>query len=124
METVDNSAITDNIFYPHNLFLDRFNEWSCGREKLDAAQNIYKSIRDIPYSVYVGPPQNPVDILVPGGEGSCTPKHIILGDMLGSLGFQVRYSSAVFNWSDLISGSASEIGELTKLEVLILDDNK
>ncbi len=77
-------------------------EWTDGLSTADAVLSVFSHVRDIPYTAIPGmsdPVAGP-DLLLSIGRGSCTPKHTLLGQMLGMLGIPVRYASFRFCWHD------------------------
>jgi hypothetical protein len=71
---------------------ETFNEWTKGRDPLQARINIFEKIRDIPYAVVpeLIDYQRYVDILKLG-RGSCSPKHFLMCEMFQRLGLLVLF---------------------------------
>lgn len=81
---------------------DKFREWTEGKNAVEARVNIYERIRDIPYAAIpeIADSKRYVEILNLG-KGSCTPKHLLLGDMYQRLGMQVLYVVYPFRWDEV-----------------------
>ena len=72
---------------------EKFRQWTRDKNALQARISIFEKIRDIPYAVI--PDLNDATRYVEifeHGKGSCTPKHLLLGNMLQRLGMLVLYS--------------------------------
>lgn len=80
---------------------EKFQEWTRGKNAVQARVSIYQRIRDIPYAVIpeLNDAERYVDILKLG-MGSCTPKHFLLGNMYQRLGMLVLYVVYPFRWDD------------------------
>jgi hypothetical protein len=81
---------------------DKFEEWTRGRDAVEARTNVFEKIRDIRYAVVpeINSSRYYARILTVG-RGSCTPKHFLLRDMYEKLGLAVLYVVYPFRWSDL-----------------------
>jgi hypothetical protein len=81
---------------------DKFEEWTRGRDAVEARTNVFEKIRDIRYAVVpeINSSRHYAQILTVG-RGSCTPKHFLLRDMYEKLGLAVLYVVYPFRWSDL-----------------------
>jgi len=81
---------------------DKFREWTEGKNAVEARVNIYERIRDIPYAAIpeIADSKRYVEILNLD-KGSCTPKHLLLGDMYQRLGMQVLYVVYPFRWDEV-----------------------
>lgn len=79
----------------------KFQEWTQGKNSLQARISIYEKIRDIPYAVI----PELVDAtryaeILRYNRGSCTPKHFLLGSMFQRLGIMVLYIVYPFRWEE------------------------
>lgn len=81
---------------------DAFNSWCAGRSPIEARISIFNNIRDIAYAGIpeLVDPQRYVDILVLR-RGSCTPKHLLMGNMYQRLGLSVLLAAYPFRWDQL-----------------------
>jgi len=81
---------------------DKFREWTKGKNAVQARVNIFEKIRDIPYAAIpeIADSRRYVEILSLR-KGSCTPKHLLLGDMYQRLGMQVLYVVYPFRWDEV-----------------------
>jgi hypothetical protein len=80
----------------------RLREWTAGSDKTAAMISVYSKIRDIPYGIL--PELNsPTDYLriFERNMGSCTPKHLLLGNMLSRMGLNVVYVVYAYRWSEV-----------------------
>lgn len=84
------------------LLEDKFGEWTKGKNAVEARVNIFERIRDIPYAAIpeIADSRRYIEILNLG-KGSCTPKHLLLGDMYQRLGMQVLYAVYPFRWDEV-----------------------
>jgi transglutaminase-like putative cysteine protease len=75
-------------------------EWTRSLKWQDAVIAIYNRIRDIPYAV-VPELNSPVDYIniLKLNRGSCTPKHLLLGNMYRRLGLDVLYVVFPYSWA-------------------------
>ncbi len=80
----------------------KFKAWTKGKNAVEARVSIYEKIRDIPYAAIpeINDSKRYVEILSLG-KGSCTPKHLLLGDMYQRLGMQVLYIVYPFRWDEV-----------------------
>ncbi len=85
-----------------NVIDKKFKDWTKGKSSQEARISIYERIRDIPYAIIpeLTSPQNYIDILKVN-QGSCTPKHLLLGDMYQKLGISILYAVYTFRWYEL-----------------------
>ena len=81
---------------------EKFEQWTAGKNSLEARINIFEKIRDIPYAIVpeLINPERYTDILSIG-RGSCTPKHFLLCDMYQRLGMTVLYVGYPFRWDEV-----------------------
>ena len=95
---------------------DKFREWTKGKNAVEAKVNIYERIRDIPYAAIpeIADSKRYVEILNLG-KGSCTPKHLLLGDMYQRLGMQVLYVVYPFRWDNIEDLKIDYPSQLRKL---------
>jgi hypothetical protein len=80
----------------------KFREWTQGKEALAARVAVFERIRDIPYAIVpeISDAQTYAEIFSLG-EGSCTPKHLLLCDMYQRLGLPVLYAVYPFRWDEV-----------------------
>jgi hypothetical protein len=92
-----------------------FNRWAEGKTAKEARVAIYERIRDIPYAV--------IPELIDGaryveilrlGKGSCTPKHMLLGDIYQRLGLLVLYATYPFRWDEFEIDYPPKLRKLAK----------
>ena len=80
----------------------KFQEWTKGKNKLNARISIYNHIRNIPYNRVQGRNlKTELCLMLNKNKGTCNEKHILLSKMYELLGIQTRYVSHLFRWSDL-----------------------
>ena len=75
------------------LALQKFEEWTKGKDPRAVRVKIFEEIRDIPYAVIpqaLDSEQGP-DEMLRVNKGSCQPKHYLLGEMFVRLGISVFY---------------------------------
>lgn len=79
-------------------YIDRWAGEKIGRPALIA---IFYHIRDIPYGILpeLNDPHNYLNILNTN-MGSCTPKHLLLGEIYSRLGMEVLFSVFPYRWSE------------------------
>jgi len=85
------------------LALQKFEEWTKGKDPRAARVKIFEEIRDIPYAVIpqaLDSERGP-DEMLRVNKGSCQPKHYLLGEMFARLGISVFYMVYQFRWDDL-----------------------
>jgi hypothetical protein len=84
-----------------NIIDENFNDWTKGRDPVQARINIFKNIRDIPYAIvpelidYRG-----YSDILKVGRGSCSPKHFLLCEMFQRLGLSVLYVVYPHWWNE------------------------
>lgn len=90
-----------------------FREWTRSLNRHEAMIAIYNRVRDIPYAVVpeLNSPVNYIDILKLN-RGSCTPKHLLLGNMYRSLGLDVLYVVFPYAWAQFKELYPPELWEL------------
>jgi hypothetical protein len=93
----------------------KFNEWTKGKNPVEARIAIFERIRDIPYAVIpeLVDPERYVDILRIN-KGSCTPKHFLLCEMYHRLGLNVLYVTYLFRWDALGLDYPPHLNKLAK----------
>ena len=81
---------------------ERLKEWTQGKNATDARLNIFHRIREIPYAVVpeINDANKYMEMLTLN-KGSCTPKHLLLGNMYERLGMFVLYSIYPFRWDEV-----------------------
>ena len=84
-----------------NLLNAKFAEWTGGKDALQARRSVYGKVRDIPYAIIpeLNDARRYIDILH-FSQGSCMPKHLLLGHMFERLGLSVLYAVFPFRWGD------------------------
>ncbi|HEY41327.1 MAG TPA: hypothetical protein G4O18_05660 [Dehalococcoidia bacterium] len=89
------STITDA------LLEETFRQWTAGKDAIQARISIYEKVRDIPYAVIpeLINPDRFADVLTLG-QGSCTPKHLLLCNLFQRLGLMVLFAVYPFYWGD------------------------
>jgi hypothetical protein len=85
-----------------DIISEKFSQWTKGQNPLEARISVFQKIRDIPYAIIPGVihPQKYLEILKIN-QGSCSPKHFLLADLLGRLGLTIFYSVWQFLWKDI-----------------------
>lgn len=76
-----------------DIVLETFENWTAGLDAVAARVSVFERIRDIPYALapeLVDPLLGPPGILRKG-EGSCSPRHFLLGRMFEMLDMPLRY---------------------------------
>lgn len=99
-----------------DLLSQRFEEWTAGRDPVEARISIFERIRDIPYAVTLETQDSvkgPEEMLL-GNRGSCQPKHYLLGEMFQTLGISIFYVVYQFRWDELEVDYPSQLKELAK----------
>ncbi len=83
------------------LIEQRFQEWTQGKNSIEARVSIFQKIRDIPYAVIpeLVSAERYTEILKLN-KGSCTPKHFLLGNMFQRLGLMVLYAVYPYRWGE------------------------
>jgi len=84
------------------LVNEKFLEWTRGLDDRQGPISVFEHIRDIPYSIAVpmtNPKTSPEEMLRLG-RGYCGPKHYLLAEMSGRLGFDVAFATFPFIWND------------------------
>lgn len=92
-----------------------FEEWTRGRDPLQARIAIFERVRDIPYSILVpmtDPKTAPEQILA-RGRGYCGPKHYLLAALYRRLGLDVVYATFPFLWDDPVLRYPPELRSLS-----------
>ena len=85
-----------------NLIDVKFQEWTQGKDLLQARINVFNQVREIPYAVvpelmdYRG-----YDNILEVGKGSCSPKHFLLCKMFQKLGLSVLYVVYPHRWDEI-----------------------
>jgi hypothetical protein len=85
-----------------DIISEKFSQWTKGQNPLEARISVFRKIRDIPYAIIpeVIHPQKYLEILKIN-QGSCSPKHFLLADLLERLGLTIFYSVWQFLWKDI-----------------------
>lgn len=92
-----------------------FQEWTRGKNAIQARVSIYHQVRDIPYAVIpeLADGRRYLEILR-YGRGSCTPKHFLLGDMYKKLGLLVLYAVYPYRWDESTTHYPSRLKKLAE----------
>lgn len=79
-----------------------FEEWTRGKDPLQARIAIFEHVRDIPYSILVPmtDPKTAPEQILDRGRGYCGPKHYLLAALYRRLGLDVVYATFPFLWDD------------------------
>ena len=98
-----------------DIVTEKFVEWTRGKNRLEARISLFRKVRDIPYAIIpeIIHPQRYTQILEIK-QGSCTPKHFLLADLLERLGLTVFYSVWQFLWKDVPIEWPSELKNLVE----------
>jgi transglutaminase-like putative cysteine protease len=90
-----------NVAMGNDIIRERFNEWTRGRDPVQARVVLFECVRDIPYCYPAS--RDPVEVLQQGA-GSCSGKHYLLGEMYRLLGLRVRHMICThrFNESPIV----------------------
>lgn len=83
-----------------SIAAQKYKEWTKDLSSREAVISIFEHIRDIPYKVIprqMNLKTGPGDLLA-SGEGPCTSKHYLMGQMFEKAGFGVRYLTYTFAW--------------------------
>ncbi|UCC11459.1 MAG: hypothetical protein JSW02_08905 [candidate division WOR-3 bacterium] len=86
-----------------DIILETFSRWAKSQNPVQSRVSVFEHIRDIPYALIpelIDPITGPQEMLV-RNEGSCSPKHFLLGTMLTMLNIPVQYATYPFLWHDL-----------------------
>jgi hypothetical protein len=97
------------------IFNEKFAQWTEGKTLAQARVSIYEKVRDIPYAVV--PDLNDVmryGEILKYGRGSCTPKHLLLGNKYERLGLLILYSVFPFRWDHAKFDYPSRLKRLAK----------
>ena len=80
----------------------KFHQWKKNSDPLKARVTIFEQIRDIPYYLVeqVDDPYEWAALILEKKQGSCAPKHYLLGLLFSMLGLQVKYTTYHFRWSE------------------------
>src|ERR1700687_3895812 len=84
-----------------DILRETFEEWTRGRDPMQARIVLFEHVRDIPYTYPAS--REPIEVLQ-RGCGSCSGKHYLLADLYRLLGLQVRHMICThrFNESPLV----------------------
>ncbi len=86
----------------NRIVLAKFNQWTQGKNSLEARVGIYNNIRDIPYAIIPELVDSEKYIKIfAAGKGSCSPKHFLLCEMYQKLGMTVLYACYPFRWDEV-----------------------
>jgi hypothetical protein len=72
----------------NDIFGQTLEEWTRGCDPLRARVTVFERVRDLPYSY---PSSRDPATVLRQGQGSCSGKHYLLGEMFRMLGLQVRH---------------------------------
>ncbi|MFC2017764.1 hypothetical protein ACFLTQ_00475 [Chloroflexota bacterium] len=99
-----------------DLIAQRFEEWTKGKEAVEARISIFEGIRDIPYAVTLETQdsQKGPEEMLRSNRGSCQPKHYLLGDMFQRLGITIFYVVYGFRWDELEVDYPPHLRELSR----------
>jgi len=97
---------------------EKFQQWTRGKDAVEARISIYERIRDIPYAVIpeLIDAERYADILTLG-RGSCTPKHFLLCNMFQRLGILVLFAVYPFRWgerAEVLDEYPQQLGKLAE----------
>lgn len=94
----------------------KFQVWTRGLDTKEARVSVFNHIRDIPYSLVpqIGDLNLWACSILDNNKGSCSPKHILLGEMFTRLGIPVKYGTYPFSWNDPDIKYPAHLRELTK----------
>ena len=96
------------------IVLEKFNDWTKNLSPIESRIKIFEKIRDIPYAVipeFIDPERGPVGILTKN-NGSCSPKHFLLGIMYRKLEIPIKYVSYPFYWGELDADAPLNVRKL------------
>lgn len=85
-----------------DILTNKFIEWTQGKSLKDVTISVYTHIRDIRYAIipeFRDPVLGPCGMLETG-QGSCIPKHFLLGLFFEKLKIPVKYATYLFKWDD------------------------
>jgi hypothetical protein len=86
----------------NRIVLAKFNQWTQGKNSLEARVGIYNNIRDLPYAIIPELVDSEKYIKIfAAGKGSCSPKHFLLCEMYQKLGMTVLYACYPFRWDEV-----------------------
>lgn len=72
----------------NDIFRQTFDEWTRGCDPLRSRIAVFERVRDFPYTY---PSSRDPAAVLQQGNGSCSGKHYLLGEMFRLLGLQVRH---------------------------------
>ena len=98
------------------IVLRKFNQWTQGKNSLEARISIYNMIRDIPYAIIpeLIDPERYTKIFT-AGKGSCSPKHFLLCEMYQKLGLTVLYACYPFRWEEVKVDYPTKLRKLARV---------
>lgn len=102
---------------PKEIILNKFIEWTTGLGPKEARISVYNHVRDIPYAIVPelrDPATGPLGILKLG-EGSCVPKHFLLGMFFEKINIPFKYATYLFSWDDPQVRYPPELRQAVKL---------
>jgi len=99
-----------------DILEEKFQQWTKGKDTVQARVSIFENIRDIPYAVVpqLIDAEGYADILKLD-KGSCTPKHFLLCNMYQKLGMLVLYVVYPFSWCEWHPGGLEYPARLMSL---------
>jgi len=98
------------------IILERFAEWTKGKDAKESRIAVFERIRDIPYAIipaFRDPVAGPAGMICEN-KGACGPKHYLLAQMFEMLGIPVKYATCSFYWNDPTINYPPELRRLTE----------
>lgn len=84
------------------IIWQKFKQWTNNLSPQDARIRVFEQVRDIPY--FLVPQQDDPYLwaasILEAHKASCSPKHYLLGLLLGKIGIPVKYTTYQFRWSE------------------------
>ena len=82
------------------IIWEKFRKWTRNCDPQKARIAVFEQIRDIPYYLVeqVEDPYEWAASILEKNQGSCAPKHYLLGLLFPMLGLQVKYATYHFSW--------------------------
>lgn len=99
-----------------DIILEKFAEWTQGKSPREARISVFEHIRDIPYALVpeLRDPKIGAKKILEIQQGSCQPKHYLLGLCFEKLGIPIKYATYEFRWWDPVIPYSEDLKRLTK----------
>ncbi len=94
----------------------KLREWTAGQSPRQAMVTVFNKIRDIPYGILPELNSHTEYLrILETNMGSCTPKHLLMGNMYLRLGLDVLYTVFPYRWAEFEELYPPELWKLAQL---------